>query len=206
MSEERSLRLERCLDRLHGGDEAARHELLASACERLTQITRTMLRDYPRLQRWEQTDDVLQNALVRLMRALETITPATMRDFYRLATLQIRRELIDLVRHHFGPEGGAARHATDCLQPDASDSAPPLHERSDLSHEPGHLAVWREFHEQVDRLPPEEREVFDLVWYQGLGHTEAAEVLQVSARTVKRRWQSACLHLHEALHGELPSA
>jgi RNA polymerase sigma-70 factor (ECF subfamily) len=66
--------------------------------------------------------------------------------------------------------------------------------------------VWREFHEQVERLPEEEREVFDLVWYQGLGHTDAAELLQMSARTVKRRWQAACLHLHEALDGELPGS
>src|SRR5437763_17122557 len=111
MGDPRSLRLQRCLDRLHGGDEAARHELLNSACERLSQITRTMLRDYPRLKRWEQTEDVLQNALVRLMRALQTITPASVRDFYRLATLQIRRELLDLVRHYFGPEGRGAKHA-----------------------------------------------------------------------------------------------
>lgn len=205
MSDQRSLQLQRCLDRLHGGEEAARQELLNSACERLTQITRTMLRDYPRLKRWEQTDDVLQNALVRLIRALQTITPASLRDFYRLATLQIRRELIDLVRHHFGPEGGGARHATDRMEKDSADSAPPLHERADSADEPSRLAVWREFHEQVERLPEEEREVFDLVWYQGVGHTEAAKVLDVSVKTVKRRWQAACLHLHEALHGELPS-
>jgi RNA polymerase sigma-70 factor (ECF subfamily) len=87
MSDHRSTQLQRCLDRLHRGEEAARQELLNSACERLTQITRAMLRDYPRLKRWEQTEDVLQNALLRLMRALQTITPASLRDFYRLATL-----------------------------------------------------------------------------------------------------------------------
>jgi DNA-directed RNA polymerase specialized sigma24 family protein len=48
--------------------------------------------------------------------------------------------------------------------------------------------------------------VFDLIWYQGVGHKEAAALLDISAKTVKRRWQAACLHLHEALHGELPSA
>jgi RNA polymerase sigma-70 factor (ECF subfamily) len=204
MSENRSVRLQRCLDRLHGGEEAARQELLTSACDRLSQITRTMLRDYPRLKRWEQTDDVLQNALIRLMRALQTVTPASLADFYRLATLQIRRELIDLVRHHFGPEGPAAKHATHRIRKGAEDSAPPRHERADSADEPSRLAIWGEFHEQVERLPEDEREVFDLIWYQGLGHTEAAELLHVSARTVKRRWQAACLHLHDALHGELP--
>jgi len=205
MSDHRSVSLQRCLDRLHGGEEAARRELLDTACARLSQITRTMLRDYPRLKRWEQTDDVLQNALLRLMRALQSITPPSLRDFYRLATLQIRRELIDLVRHHFGPEGRGANHATNRVPKDSQDSSPALYERADSTESPSRLAIWAEFHEQVERLPEEEREVFDLVWYQGVGHTEAAELLGISAKTVKRRWQSACLHLHEALHGELPT-
>jgi len=33
---------------------------------------------------------------------------------------------------------------------------------------------------------------------------EAAALLGVSDRTVKRRWQSARLHLVDALHGQLP--
>jgi RNA polymerase sigma factor (sigma-70 family) len=206
MSENRSLSLQRCLDRLHGGDEAARRELFNHAGERLTQITRTMLRDYPRLKRWEQTDDVLQNALIRLLRALQTVTPASLRDFYRLATLQIRRELIDLVRHYFGPEGRGAKHATNRIKKESGDSVPPPYEPADPADEPSRLAAWGEFHEQIEHLPDDEREVFDLVWYQGLSHTEAAELLGVSVKTVKRRWQAACLRLHEALHGELPGA
>jgi DNA-directed RNA polymerase specialized sigma24 family protein len=44
----------------------------------------------------------------------------------------------------------------------------------------------------------------DLLFYQGLQQAEAAAVLGVSERTVKRRWQSARLALHEALGGRLP--
>jgi len=51
--------------------------------------------------------------------------------------------------------------------------------------------VWSEFHEHVEKLPDDEREVMDLLWYQGLTQEEAAAVLKVSDRTVKRRWQSA---------------
>jgi RNA polymerase sigma-70 factor (ECF subfamily) len=64
------------------------------------------------LKRWEQTDDVLQNATPRLCRALRETTPPTVRDFFRLAALHVRRELIDLARHHYGPQGPAARHHT----------------------------------------------------------------------------------------------
>jgi RNA polymerase sigma factor (sigma-70 family) len=209
MRDQRSEQLQSCLDRWRGGEEAARQELLSGACDRLTQIARTMLRSYPRLKRWEETDDVLQNALIRLLRTFETITPSSLRDFYRLATLQIRRELIDLIRHYYGPEGRGAKHATNNtnkMEQSSRKSAPLLYERADPGDEPSRLLAWTNFHEQIERLSEEERDVFGLIWYQGLAHTEAAEVLGVSAKTVKRRWQAACLHLHDALQGELPGS
>ena len=102
------------LERLKQGDNAARNEVIQHACQRLEVLTRRMLRHYPRLRRWEQTDDVLQNALLRLHRSLATIQPGSPRQFYGLAATHIRRELVDLfIRHHFGPEGAAAKHHTD---------------------------------------------------------------------------------------------
>ncbi len=56
----------------------------------------------------------------------------------------------------------------------------------------------------TERLPAEEREVFDLLWYQELSQAEAAALLGVSERTIKRRWQSARIMLHDALKGEIP--
>jgi RNA polymerase sigma-70 factor (ECF subfamily) len=204
MADARSAYLQHCLDRLRAGDESARSQLLAGACARLTDLTRTMLKDYHRLRRWEETDDVLQNALVRLHRSLQDVAPPSLCDFYRLAALQVRRELIDLARHYFGPEGRGRRHHTNAAEDDSRLTPQPAYELAASAEEPGSLAAWAEFHRQADALPEEEREVFDLVWYQGLKHTEAAALLGVSARTVKRRWQAACLRLHEALGGELP--
>jgi RNA polymerase sigma-70 factor (ECF subfamily) len=204
MSDHPSTHLQHCLDRLLAGDEAARKELLDGACDRLRQLAHVMLKSYPRLKRWEETADVLQNALVRLYRALQQVTPPSLRDFYRLAALQIRRELIDLARHYYGPEGGGARHETDVLEEGSQHAPGPAYEQGDSTHQPDRLAAWTEFHQQVQALPEEEQEVFDLVWYQGLPHTEAAALLKVSARTVKRRWQAACLKLHQALGGALP--
>jgi RNA polymerase sigma-70 factor (ECF subfamily) len=194
--------LQRCLDRLHHGDESARGELLAGVCDRLARLTHVMLADYPRLRRWEESGDVLQNALIRLHRALQTLTPPTLRDFYRLATLQIRRELLDLVRHYYGPEGAGVRQHSRAEPSGASGGGED--EPGNVSLEPSRLLAWSEFHQQVDALPEEEREVFDLVWYQGLSNAEAADLLAVCPRTVKRRWQAACLRLHEALGGNLP--
>src|SRR5437660_10697434 len=98
------------LPRAVAGDEAAVDALLRHCGERLTLLTRRMLGDYQRVRRWAETDDVLQNALVRLMGALRSVKPQTSRDFLALATLQIRRELIDLARHYYGPEGIGANH------------------------------------------------------------------------------------------------
>jgi DNA-directed RNA polymerase specialized sigma24 family protein len=53
-------------------------------------------------------------------------------------------------------------------------------------------------------LPPIEREAFDLLFYQELSQAEAAAVLAVSVRTIKRRWQSARLRLVQNLGGKMP--
>ena len=72
-----------------------------------------MLKFFPVVARWEQTDDVLQNALVRLCRALEAAPPEDARHFYHLAELQIRRELLDLANRYRGPHGIGNSHHTD---------------------------------------------------------------------------------------------
>ena len=70
--------------------------------------------------------------------------------------------------------------------------------------EPSTLTAWTEFHEKVQRLPEAEREVFDLLWYQGLTQPEAAAMLGVTDRTVKNRWRSAKLRLQEMLADGIP--
>jgi RNA polymerase sigma-70 factor (ECF subfamily) len=66
------------------------------------------------------------------------------------------------------------------------------------------LAWWTEFHEKAAALPPEEREVFGLLWYQGLSQADAAKLLAVSPRTLKRRWHKARILLFEAMGGQWP--
>jgi RNA polymerase sigma-70 factor (ECF subfamily) len=189
------------LERLRQGDEAAseqaRSEVIHHACGRLESLTRRMLRHYPRLRRWEQTGDVLQNSLLRLHRSLATVRPASAAAFYGLAAANIRRELIDLARHHFGPEGAARMHHTDADETAGADL--PVANQEDPGGEPVTLQEWTEFHEAVQRLRVSEREVFDLLWYEGLTQGEAASALGVTERTVKNRWRNAKLELHRLL-------
>lgn len=185
-------KLQNWLDLLRQGDAEARNQIIDHACERLRLLTRKMLRGCPRVKRWSETDDVLQNAMIRLHRSLAGVKPESPRQFYGLAATQIRRELIDLARHYYGAEGLGARHYTDGGK--AIDVKPEEHV------EPETLESWAQFHQQVEQLPEEQRDVVTMLWYEGLSQPEAASVLGVSLATVKRRWQAARLTLHQNLH------
>ena len=150
------------LDRLRAGDESARDELLDIACGRLRRLAHRMLRAYPAIRRWEDTDDVLQNAVLRLCRALKDVRPESVRSFLNLAALQIRRELIDLARHYEGPEG-PGRHHLSRARTDASGAASDPLDTSTDTDDPAGLASWTEFHNTVESLPVTEREVFHLL-------------------------------------------
>jgi RNA polymerase sigma-70 factor (ECF subfamily) len=194
--------LETWVNQMRAGDPAARDELVGHACERLRRLTRKMLKGFSRVKRWELTDDVLQNALLRLWKALRDVTPRSARDFYALAALQIRRELIDLARQYYGPQGIGANQDSNALGGHSSITPPA--DRGDSTLDPSRLAAWSEFHERVDSLPEPEREAFDLLWYQELTQSEAATVLGISEATLKRRWLAARRRLHQVLKGNLP--
>jgi RNA polymerase sigma-70 factor (ECF subfamily) len=148
----------------------------------------------------------MQNALVRLYRSLSETKPPTTIDFFRLAALHVRRELQDLAKHYYGPRGLGTNHATAAWTPPSDEGSDSLAwEPRATAEEPADLAAWAEFHARVERLPEEEREMFDLLWYQDLSQAEAAELLGISQRTVKRRWASARLQLHKILGAALPN-
>lgn len=196
-----SIQLQGWLAKLEEGDPSARSELINRACSRLQKLIRQMLGDFARVRRFEDTDDVLQNVVVRLMRRLETVRPPTVADFFRLAASEARHELIDLARHYYGPLGAGAREVGAPAQPgDDSTSTPGLAE-ANSTFDSGRLADWSEFHRQVEALPDAERDVFALLWYNDLTQDEAATVLGVSVPTIKRRWLAARLRLQKWLEG-----
>jgi len=179
------------LERLRNGSQEAREQLIEHACERLRILTQRMLKKFPGVQRWSQTDDVLQAALLRLHRALATVQPNSAAEFYGLAATQVRRELLDLARHFSGPEGIGANHKTD--------TGSIVGGKGEQDAEPSNVEGWSRFHNAVEALPNEQRQVVDLVWYEGLSQPEAAEVISISLATLKRRWAAAKMTLCEVL-------
>jgi len=187
-----SSELQLWIDQLKAGQKSARENLLQCAQERLRNLAWKMLQGFPGVSRWEDLEDVSQEATLKLWRSLNEIAPGSVREFINLAATQIRRVLIDLARHYFGPEGPGRKHYT----PAPGNGASP--DPADSSHDESKLAAWTALHEQIAALPEKEREVFELHWYQGLSHREAAAVLAVSEDTINR------LLLFQALDGKLP--
>jgi RNA polymerase sigma-70 factor (ECF subfamily) len=167
--------------------------MLDRAVRRLHQLCATLLhRHYPRLTRPPlnlQSSELLGAVVERLLKALREAKPATVREFFALAAQHMRWELNDLARRL---DEQPAVAAIDGLVP-----APPASD-SGLSSE------CRRIIGVIDSLPPDEREVFDLVRLQGMTHVEAASVLGVSPRTVSRRLDRSLVLLSERLGGRHP--
>lgn len=186
------------VDRIRAGDRAARDELLRVVVGRLERVARQMLRKFPSIRRWTETEDVLQSSLLRLLRALESVEVTSTRGFFGLAATQMRRELIDLARHYHGPLGEAANRAPVSLgtqEDQMPEPAAPTSAEEELDR-------WHRFHVAVESLPVEERELVSLVYYHGWTQAQVAELFQVSERTVRRRWEAALARLHGMLQGE----
>ena len=183
-SDENTRDLQLLLEVAADGDPRVYDEVIAAASERLLGLTRKMLRRYPSVRRWEQTDDVFQGAVMRLYRSLREVKPLNVRMFFGLATTQIRRTLIDLARHYYGPQGHGTQHHSDG---GLNGSSAAFTDQADRAARPETLEAWAGFHEAVDTIAGQDREVFQLVWYGGMQQKEVAALLGVSIPTVKRR-------------------
>jgi len=186
--------VQRYLDQLAGDSpaEPVVRALLDRAVRRLHQLCATLLyRSYPRLTRPPlnlQADEMLSAVVERLLKALREARPGNVRQFFALASQHMRWELNDMARRL--DEQPAAVELRDGLVP-----AP-------ASSDSGLTPDGRRMLEAIERLPEGEREAFDLVRIQGMTQAEAAQVLGVSAMTVKRRLNHG-LQLLTATLGDL---
>ena len=125
MASDPSAVLQGLLARVAAGDQAARHELIGCAYQRLRCLARVILNEsFPRLKAAPaalETTDVADEAALGMYQVLAEIQPATPRDFFRLAAQRIRWLLIgrakqiDRARKELveNPPPGAAERAPD---------------------------------------------------------------------------------------------
>ncbi|HEV3386830.1 MAG TPA: sigma-70 family RNA polymerase sigma factor [Gemmata sp.] len=183
------------LSRHKAGDPAAINDIIIHSQERLKQLTRQMLQRFPGVQQWEETSDVYHNVLIKLTAALRELTFETTIDFLRLAACHIRRELLDLAKKCRPILAGG---------PGGNSSSPgQVVDKPDIANDPYNLAQWEEVHSMIDQLEHDYRQLFDLLYYQDLTQPEAAELLEMPLRTLKRKWQIAREKLIDML-GDTP--
>jgi RNA polymerase sigma factor (sigma-70 family) len=193
-----------CLADLRAGNDAAREKILEICDDRIRALAHRLLGRFARVRRWDNTDDVAQNAALRLYRALSKTIPDTPRGLMGLMATQIQRELLDLARKHAGPMSYAANHGTN-----VQDGAEGPVQYIDNAPDPGDgrdkeipLERWEAFHAAVESLHADLREVFQLVWYLDVDRKTAAETLGLSARTLDRRWQEARAAVRQAMNAD----
>lgn len=175
--------VQRYLDQLAhvSGDAPAEpivRELMAASVNRLHLLCASMLlRSYPRLTQPPlnlQVDEMLSSVVERMLKAMRSVKPSTVRQFFALANMHMRWELNDLARRLDQREAAVELRASLVEAPDESSV-------SQISPNT------RRILEAIENLPEDEREVFSLVRIQGMTQTEAAQVLEVSPKTVQRR-------------------
>ena len=158
-----------------------KEQLLCRFTGRLETIARRELKGFPTVSRWEQTDDVIQSAVLRFLTSIDSLSLESEKHLFNAAAKQIRWTLIDLHRKYTGPDGFASNHETQdegtCLEKACCDNQPPET-----------LEKWSLFHEAVESLPGNLRQSFELLWYMGLSQIETAQRLGLQHETVCRQW------------------
>ena len=169
--------------------------LLERSAARLSMLCGNMLRRrYPRLTYPPlnlSTDELLSAVVERLIKAMREARPSDVRQFFALAGQHMRWELNDLARRLDREEFGKLINEDLVPTSEPSDS-----QLSDLC---------KKLFEEIDALPSEQREVFELVRLQGLSIAEVAPVLGVTEVTVRRRLNRALSGLTALFDGKSPS-
>ena len=170
-------------------------DLLGRSARRLERLCANLLhRHYPRLTRHPsnlETEDMVGGLVEGLLKAMHTVRPQTVRQFFAMVNQHMRWQLNDLARRMDEQPDFLELREEEVVAPASSGSA--------ISPD------GREMLQAIENLPEEEREAFELVRFQELTHSEVAEVLGVSTKTVQRRLNRASLLLTRELRHMLPS-
>lgn len=199
MSDSTTVHLRRCLNRLADNDAAARTELVTYSQKRLADLANRMFQGFPSFRFREQSDDLLQESMLRLRNSLEEIRPITVLGFMGLAALQMRRVLCDLARNYsrknFELDEFHAISSTGIRKDGVGEQSA----IDDAKNAPDELACWWQFHQAADELSQPYRTAFDLLFYHELPRIDVAMIMGISVRQVQRYWNYARLKLSKKM-------
>jgi RNA polymerase sigma factor (sigma-70 family) len=180
--------VQKLIQRLREGDDSARWALLERVCDRLHRIAASTFRkEFRRLLPRHEIQSVVDEAWMRLLKALEKNHPESAEEFYSLMFHKVRQVLLDMAGHQTRDD---ARWHEIPPEGDGSGSSP-AGNLEDTTHDPVRLALWTEFHRQVAELPDDQRIVFDFHFFAALPQAEIARLLDLDPKQVSRRWLAA---------------
>ncbi len=170
--------LERLYDRLRADDPAAIEELGRILLDILNPTARAQLRgDFPRLRGNLQTDDIIQDACLRVLESKLWKACSTPQGFVSLSKATVFRVLVEQARKLYGPWGFGRRNelGSDALgEPATTDHRSRRDARID-------------FPEFLATLSPEDAELFILRYSYNLKPKMIATLSGIAPSTVRRR-------------------
>lgn len=181
------------LEKLRDNDKDAKNAIIVHTLNRLERISRRMFHKFPVLQQTEETGDILHMLVLKLDKALSKITPDSVSGYFALVNLNLNWILKELAKK--AKAAGILKNGT---------SNGILNSVSDPNPGPASSFEWMEFFDKLEMLSPQSREVFDLIWLQGLNQKQAAKILGVSLSTLIRRWIKFKLEIRDLIHDGLP--
>ncbi|MBD1396358.1 sigma-70 family RNA polymerase sigma factor [Pontibacter sp. JH31] len=134
----------------------------------------------------ETAEDVLQDALVKIWNSFDKYDPDKGRLFTWMLNI-CRNQAIDAIR--------SKQHRVSNKTEDFSANI-----RSGLSSEdfkPEHIGV----RDMIDNLTPDQKQVIDLMYFEGLSQSEIADAYNIPLGTVKTRARSAVKMLSKFFKG-----
>jgi len=184
------------IERLRQGDESARKALLERVYHRLCRVAAASFhKEFPRLRGRHDLGSVVDEAWMRLTKALEKTQPASAEEFYGLMFHKVRHVLLDMARRQtrddrFAPQGTPNAGRSDTATP---------YDVEESTHDPARLAFWTEFHREVESLPANQRIVFDFHYFAEFPQAEIARLMDLPPKQVSRLWLAATGQLAQRL-------
>lgn len=186
-------------ERIKSEESHLPEQIITGSTQRLKILTMRMLGRLPNGERDAYAEELLQQSATRLRQALEKATVPSTLQLFVIAAGQIRAELLTIARN-FSEQLAASATAGGTMiasaKPEANTEACG---RNHSTAKPEKLEIWTNFHSSIERLPEQERQTFDLIWYHDLTQREAAKLMENSELQLRRHWISARLRLRNIL-------
>lgn len=183
----------RLLDELRAGNRAAESRLIEVVYPRLHRIAARSL-GQERSGHTLQATELVNEAYMELL-GDAGIEWKNRLHFYAAAAQSMRRILVD-----YGRMRRAAKRGGDRQQVELTDGLAISEERMD------EVVAIDEALTRLEKFDPRQCRVVELRFFGGLTEDEAAEVLGISPRTVRRDWNLARAWLHGELHRSAASS